>query len=168
VVMIVTMIVNISVTKYESKRAKELNSPILAADAAHTMSDIFVSLGVILALVAAQLNFSILDVVASMAIVAFIFKAGFNIIMTHLGTLVDAMVLDPALIERAVLTVPGVVSCHKIRSRGTADHIFLDLHVQVPGHLTVEEGHKIAYAVEERLKSDVNGLIDVVVHIEEA
>lgn len=167
-VMAVTLVVNIIITTYEKKKAKELNSKLLAADAAHTLSDIFVSTGVVIALVAAQFQIYLVDAIASLFIVGFIFKAGFGIIMSNLGTLVDAAVLDPDYIERIVRSVPGVVSCHKIRSRGMQDHIFLDLHVQVPGHLTVEEGHKIAFAVEAKIKAQAEGVMDVVVHIEEA
>jgi cation diffusion facilitator family transporter len=167
-VMAVTVLINILVTTYEKRKAAELKSKLLAADAAHTLSDIFVSLGVVVALIAAQFHFYIIDLLASLVIVAFIFKAGFGIIMSNLGTLVDAAVLDPEFIERIVLSVPGVISCHKIRSRGMQDHIFLDLHVQVPGHLTVEEGHQIAFAVESKIKKQADGVIDVVVHIEEA
>lgn len=166
-VMTITLLVNFFVTTYEKRKAKELNSKLLAADAAHTLSDIFVSLGVVAALIAAQFQVYVIDVIASIAIVGFIFKAGFGIIMSNLGTLVDAAVLDPEYIEKLVLSVPGVVSCHKIRSRGMHDHVFLDLHVQVPGHLTVEQGHKIAFAVEDKLKQQAEGVMDVVVHIEE-
>lgn len=167
-VMAVTLFVNVVVTIYERRKAKQLSSRLLAADAAHTLSDIFVSMGVVIALVAAQFQVYVVDAIASLLIVGFIFKAGFGIIMSNLGTLVDAAVLDPDFIERVVLAVPGVISCHKIRSRGMQDHVFLDLHVQVPGHLTVEEGHKIAFAVESKIKSQANGVMDVVVHIEEA
>lgn len=167
-VMAVTLVVNVVVTTYERRKAKQLGSRLLAADAAHTLSDIFVSMGVVIALVAAQFQVYVVDAIASLFIVGFIFKAGFGIIMSNLGTLVDAAVLDPDFIERVVLAVPGVISCHKIRSRGMQDHVFLDLHVQVPGHLTVEEGHKIAFAVESKIKSQANGVMDVVVHIEEA
>ncbi|MBZ0188318.1 MAG: hypothetical protein K8F91_18860, partial [Candidatus Obscuribacterales bacterium] len=100
-------------------------------------------------------------------IVVAIFKAGYGIITSNLGTLVDAVALDTTSVSDLVSSVDGVLSCHKIRSRGMQDHIFLDLHVQVPGCLSVEEGHKIAYAVEEKLKQNLEGVVDVVVHIEE-
>ena len=125
-------------------------------------------MGVVIALVAAQFQIYFVDVIASMIIVAFIFKAGYEIVSAQFGVLVDAAVLDPKEIEELVLEVPKVVSCHKIRTRGHQDHVFLDLHVQVPETLTVKEGHVVAYQVEESLKSHSCGIVDVVVHIEEA
>lgn len=167
VVMVSSIIISILVSRYETQKSKELSSKLLEADSKHTMSDVFVSVGVILSLVAVQFEFYAVDVIASLLIVLIIFKAGYEIIEAHLGILVDAVVLDPHNVKPIVLTVPGVMGCHKIRSRGLEDHIFIDLHVQVKGHLSVEEGHKIAYQVEDALMAEFPGVVDVVVHIEE-
>ena len=167
VVMVLSLVINVLVTWYERKKAKELGSTLLHADSEHTLSDIYVSLGVICSLVAAQFHFFVVDIVVSILIVLAILKAGLGIIEVHMGTLVDASVLSESDVENLVLSVPGVKSCHKIRSRGVADYIFIDLHVQVDGDLTVTEGHKIAYKVEDRLKNELEGVEDVIVHIEE-
>lgn len=166
-VMVLSIAVNIAVTLYERSKAKTLNSQLLKADSEHTLSDIYVSLSVIVAIFAAQFQLYLIDMVASLVIVIAIFKAGFGIITAHLGSLVDAVALDPELIRRLVLETPGVVSCHKIRSRGMPDHVFVDLHVQVSGDLTVEEAHKISTEVEKVLKEKADGVTDVVVHLEE-
>lgn len=167
IVMVASIVISLLVSNYEKRKAVKLNSSILAADAQHTMSDVYASIGVILALLAAQNQFFAIDLIASLIIVVAIFKAGYGIITSNLGTLVDAVALDTTSVSDLVSSVDGVLSCHKIRSRGMQDHIFLDLHVQVPGCLSVEEGHKIAYAVEEKLKQNLEGVVDVVVHIEE-
>ncbi|MCA9803367.1 MAG: cation transporter [Cyanobacteria bacterium HKST-UBA02] len=166
-VMIASIVISILVSKYEKSKAETLGSNLLAADAQHTMSDVYASLGVIAALLAAQMKINVIDLVASVVIVIAIFKAGYGIITANMGILVDAVVLDESEVEAIVCQVEGVISCHKVRSRGMKDHIFLDLHVQVPGHISVEEGHQIAYAVEERLKERLDGVVDVVVHIED-
>lgn len=166
-VMVATIIINILVSRYESKKGAELHSRLLEADSKHTLSDVFVSIGVIVSLLAVNFKFYFADVVASLLIVLFIFKAGYEIIQAHLGILVDAAALDPEEVKKLVLKVPGVLDCHKIRSRGLDDHIFIDLHVQVRGHITVEEGHKIAYQVEDLLMKEMGGVEDVMVHIEE-
>lgn len=167
VVMVVCIIINVLVSRYESKKGAELHSRLLEADSKHTLSDVFVSIGVIASLLAVNFKFYFVDVVASLLIVLVIFKAGYEIIQAHLGILVDAVALEPEEVETLVLKVPGVISCHKIRSRGLEDHVFIDLHVQVSGHISVEEGHKIAYQVEELLMKKISGVEDVMVHIEE-
>jgi cation diffusion facilitator family transporter len=166
-IMIGTAVINYLVSKYEAKQGAEFRSELLLADSKHTMSDLFVTGTVLVALVAVQLKAPALDVVASLIIVAFIFKAGYDIIIIHLGPLVDAAILAPDLVEKLVLEVPGVKSCHRIRSRGMKGHIFLDLHVQVPKHLSIEEAHQISFLVEDRLKSAVIGIADVLVHLED-
>ena len=70
-------------------------------------------------------------------------------------------------VEKEVLAVDGVVSCHKIRSRGMEDNIFIDLHVQVARHLTIEEAHHISFAVEDRLKDWDKRVFEVLVHMED-
>lgn len=167
VVMVACIIINVLVSRYESKKGAELHSRLLEADSKHTLSDVFVSIGVIASLLAVNFKFYFVDVVASLLIVLVIFKAGYEIIQAHLGILVDAAALEPEEVETLVLKVPGVISCHKIRSRGLEDHVFIDLHVQVSGHISVEEGHKIAYQVEELLMKEISGVEDVMVHIEE-
>lgn len=166
-IMIASIIISILVSRYEKSKAEALGSNLLAADAQHTMSDVYASLGVIAALLAAQMRITAIDLVASVVIVLAIFKAGYEIITANMGILVDAVAVDESEVEAIVSEVEGVIGCHKVRSRGMKDHIFLDLHVQVPGHISVEEGHQIAYAVEERLKESLQGVMDVVVHIED-
>lgn len=95
--MLGTTIVNFWVSTYEARRGKQLRSSLLIADSKHTFSDIYVSLAVMATLVAVQLRFPLLDIVSSLLILVVIFRAGYGIIMVHLGTLVDAAMLDPAL-----------------------------------------------------------------------
>ncbi len=166
-IMIGTGVINYFVSKYEAKKGAQFGSELLLADAKHTMSDLFVTGTVLSALVAVQLRAPALDIVASLIIVVFIFKSGYEIITTHLGSLVDAAILAPDLVEKLVLAVPGVKSCHRIRSRGMKGQIFLDLHVQVPKHLSIEEAHQISFLVEDKLKSADAGIVDVLVHIED-
>lgn len=167
VVMITTMVINIFVSRYEQRKATELNNALLSADAKHTATDVFVTLTVIITLIANQLHQPILDLVGSFIIVGIVLRAGFQIVATHIGYLVDEAVLDPKEVTALVLQVPGVQGCHKIRSRGTHDHIFMDLHVQVNKDLSVEEAHEISFAVEEKLKQSYDGFVDVLVHIED-
>jgi cation diffusion facilitator family transporter len=163
----VNLVVSAATSRYETRKGRELDNQLLLADAQHTASDVFTSLSVLAALIAVELEAPVLDVVAAVAIVALIFRAGYRIILTHLGALVDAAVLDPGEVREAVLAVPGVVGCAGIRSRGPTDHVFIDLRVQVGGALSVEEGHRIAHEVEDRLRERFAPKIaEVLVHIE--
>jgi cation diffusion facilitator family transporter len=167
VIMFSTIGVNMFVSWYERRRARELRSGLLMADSQHTLSDMYTSWAVVASLVAIQMQMPIIDIVASIIIIGFILRAGFLIVMSEMGSLVDEAKLDPVQVEQLVLEVPGVRSCHKIRSRGMQDHIFLDLHVQVDKNMTMENAHEISFQVEKNIKSKVRGVVDVLVHLED-
>jgi cation diffusion facilitator family transporter len=167
VILLVTAAINVAVSYYERKRGTELNSPLLLADSQHTLSDVFVSGAVLVSLAAIQLSYPVVDVIGSLLVVVVILRAGFGIIVANLGSLVDAAMLDPAFIESIVLSVPGVSGCHRIRSRGLQDSIFIDLHVQVSPALSIQEAHAISTLVEQTIKQRAGGVVDVLVHIEE-
>ena len=65
-------------------------------------------------------------------------------------------------------TVPGVVACHAVRTRGPESHVYVDLHVQVAPDTTVQRGHAIAHEVEAALRKAFGQITDVVVHLEPA
>ena len=79
--------------------------------------------------------------------------------------LADSAVIDVAAVEKIALSIEGVKSCHKIRSRGTDQAIYLDLHIQVDGHLSLAEAHYLGHRVQDRLQEELE-IKDVVVHVE--
>ena len=165
VVMFVTMGINWAVSRYEQRQGKRLKSSVLLADSAHTRSDVYVSLSVIGGLVAIQLGWLWVDTVVALIIVVVIGKVGWEIIWRASNTLADSAVVDPAEVEKIALSVDGVKSCHKIRSRGTDLATYLDLHIQVDSHMSLAEAHYLSHQVQDRLQQDLD-LTDVVVHAE--
>jgi cation diffusion facilitator family transporter len=163
--MLVTMLVNWLVTRYEHRRGDELRSPILLADAAHTRSDIFVSLSVLAGLIAVKLGWPWIDAAVALVIVVVIGHTGWQIIRSASRVLSDTAVVDPATVAKIARSVEGVKSTHKIRSRGTDQAIYLDLHIQVDGSMAVEEAHRLGHLVQARLIEEL-GITDVVVHVE--
>lgn len=167
VIMITTMCINFAVMRYEHKQGKALKSDILIADSLHTRSDILTSLSVIITLVAIRMGLPLFDPIATLLISLFIVYAGIGIVKQSSSVLCDsAVIVDVNKISSLVLGVKGVKACHKIRTRGRPDDIYIDLHVQVHGHMHVDEAHKISYQIEEEIKRNIAGVTDVVVHIE--
>ena len=64
--------------------------------------------------------------------------------------------------------MPGVVRIEKCRTRKSGLGLFVEIHVEVDGDLTVRRGHEIAHAVSERLKACLLSVQNVVVHVEPA
>ncbi|MBU1726769.1 MAG: cation diffusion facilitator family transporter [Candidatus Omnitrophica bacterium] len=167
VIMIITLLVNLWVMNYEHRKGKTLKSDILISDSMHTKADIFTSLSVIVTLVVIKMGYPILDPIATIFISLFIFHAGYNILKESSAVLCDtAAIQDNKKIEGIVLDVKGVKTCHKIRTRGRPDDIYIDLHVQVNPDMHVDNAHKICYAIEEALKKNIPEITDVVVHVE--
>jgi len=164
-VMFVTMGINWAVSRYEHQQGERLKSSVLLADSAHTRSDIYVSLSVIGGLVAVQLGWPWVDTVVALIIVVVIGKVGWEIIRRASNTLADSAVVDPGEVEKIARTVDGVISCHKIRSRGTDLATYLDLHIQVDRHLSLADAHYLGHQVQDRLQQQLD-LTDVVVHVE--
>jgi len=168
ILMAATTSVNIFVTLYEKRKGKELSSEYLKADARHTLSDIYVSLGVIVSLVLTEIGLAYADALAGAVVGIFVAKAGFDIIKESAETLIDKSQVNPSEIIQAAECVDGVVECHDIRTRGTSDSIFVDLHCLVHPDLSVNNAHGIAHRVEEEIKQKFPAIVDVVVHVEPA
>ena len=166
-IMFITLAVNIWVVRYESAKGKSLQSDILISDSIHTKADIFTSLSVIIALVAVKIGLPVIDPVATIIVSGFIAMTGWKIAKESSAVLCDSTVIsDNKKIVDIVLGVRGVKNCHKIRTRGRQDDIYIDLHVQVNPDMHVDNAHRISYAIEEAIKKNIPAVTDVVVHIE--
>lgn len=165
-VMLAGMGVNVLVTRYETRRGRELRSQILLADALHTRADIYASGAVLASLAAARFGYPAVDPVAALLLVGLILRATWTIVGQNLDTLADAAPISPAQIEAVVQDIPGVRGCHKVRTRGVQDDIHVDLHIQVDPGLDIEAAHALSHQVKERILDRVPAVVDVVVHTE--
>jgi cation diffusion facilitator family transporter len=167
-IMVVTMLINIFVAIYETKKGRELKSDFLIADALHTKSDILASSAVIVSLVFVKLGYPIADSIVGLIIAFFIARMGYEILKKATGTLVDTVIIDTSVIESIVNQVDGIACCTNIRTRGTANAIYLDMTVFVAPDMTIEEAHKRVDSIEALIKEEIPTIVDVVVHIEPA
>jgi cation diffusion facilitator family transporter len=166
VVMIGTVLVNLAVTTYERRKGRALASEVLVADAMHTRSDVYTSLGVIAALVGMKLGYPVLDPLAALIVVGFIAHAGWEIAISTSNVLADRVVIEEDELRQVVLGVPGVLGCHRIRTRGAADHVFLDLHVWMARDLRLDDAHDTSHIVKDRLIERFPQIADAIIHIE--
>ena len=164
--MAVTLLVNIGVVTYEMRAGRRLNSELLMADAKHTRSDVLTSIAVLGALFGVWSGYPILDPVASLLVAGFIGHAGWSIAMDASSILSDEIVIAERDVRGVVQSVPEVIGCEKIRTRGSADHVFLDLHLWLDGRTPLEDAHATSHIVKDRLMAKFPELADVVIHIE--
>jgi cation diffusion facilitator family transporter len=165
-IMIMTTGVNIFVMLYEKRKGKQLGSEFLIADAKHTKSDILVSLTVIASLVFSRMGYPHADVIVGLIITIFIARIGYEILKDASNVLVDTVCLNTRSVESLVNSLDGVRGCHDIRTRGSENSIYLDLHVLVGRNLSTEKSHEIADSIEETIKREFPSVVDIVVHVE--
>lgn len=167
IVMVVTLIVNFFVCTYEFRKGKSLDSLILISDSAHTRSDIYVSIGVLAALIGIKIGLPpIIDPIASIIVAFFILHAALEIFQETNGILVDKVAIDEELIKQKAMRFDHVCNVHKIRSRGSLANLYIDMHVMVDPEMSVAESHHLIHEIEIRIREEVNETAQVIVHIE--
>lgn len=166
VVMASTILVNLVVTWYERRAGERLSSEVLLADAMHTRSDVWTSLAVIAALAGAALGYPMLDPIAALVVVVFIGHAAWEIFKSTSEVLSDHIVIHEDEVRRVVMSVPRVMGCHAIRTRGSRDYVFLDLHIWMGSETRLDEAHEISHVVKDRLMAQFPEIGDAIIHLE--
>jgi cation diffusion facilitator family transporter len=161
-----TLLVNVAVVFYERSAGRRLQSEVLLADAHHTMSDLMTSLTVIAALIGVNLGYTWLDPIAALVVAAFIGYACWEIFQSTSGILADQIVIPEEEISEVVQSVPEVLGSHHVRTRGTSDFVFLDLHIWMKADMPLDEAHRISHVVKDRLMARFPQIKDAIIHIE--
>jgi cation diffusion facilitator family transporter len=165
-IMLVTLAVNLYVVTYEEREGKRLNSEVLRADAKHTRSDVLTSGTVVIALIGVWRGYPLLDPLAALVVAVFIGRACWQIAKEASRILADEIVIAEDEVRAVVASVPEVVGCHQIRTRGPADYVFMDLHLWLDGQTLLDSAHATSHTVKDLLMRRFPHLVDVVIHIE--
>lgn len=166
VIMGATLAVNVGISAYEYIIGKRLKSSILVADSMHTRSDVYASIAVILGFLAVEAGYPLADPLIAVLITGLIVLTGLEIMKESSEVLLDKALIEESVIRKLAESVEGVCNCHRVRTRGTKGEMYIDLHVGVDSALSIDEAHKVGVAVEEKIKSSIDGVKDVVVHME--
>jgi cation diffusion facilitator family transporter len=164
--LLIVLGVNIFVAFYERNVGRRVGSPILIADATHTMSDVWVTISVMGGLIGIWwLNFQWLDVVLAFPVALLVFWSGWSVLKENLPWLVDQMAIAPEAIHAIALSVPGVINCHDIASRGVLGRqVFMEMHLIVDAP-DVETAHRITEEVEHQLEQRFSP-VRILIHVE--
>ena len=163
--LVFSLAVNIWVVWFETRSGKRLNSDLLLADALHTRTDVFITLGVLTGLALARAGLAWADPALALIVAVLVGRAGYQILRRSIPSLVDERAFDQATIQREAEGVNGVRSAYAIRSRRAGDHRFAELTIAVDGESNVANAHRIADQVEDRLRDSLQ-LDEVTVHVE--
>jgi cation diffusion facilitator family transporter len=165
VVMLGVFVANIGFAAWESRQARLLDSDLLRADARHTLSDIAVTLSVIVGWQLAARGVPWLDPLVTFGVALLILWLAYGLFRRAIPALVDSSAQNPDELRRAVRAVPGVREAVRVRSRYDGRTLRIDVAVTVDPDLSARAAHEIADAIEERLRARFDAR-DVVVHVE--
>jgi cation diffusion facilitator family transporter len=174
-VVIVSIVIDVSRSRALSRVAKKYGSQALEADALHFFTDIWSSAVVLVGLVgvrlAAAYNIPVLeraDTVAALGVAGISIWISLRLGKKTIGDLMDSV--PPALregVHQAARNVPGVLSVTQVRVRRSGPGAFADVTVAIGHSIPFESAHDITRRVEEQVRT-VLPKADVVVHAEPA
>jgi len=174
-IMAVSIVVNIFVSRYLLKVSRETDSLALEADAGHLTTDVISMLGVLIGLGVVRLaaalgrNLNILDPVVAILVSFLIMRTAYILTNKSFGGLVDVKLPEEeeTKIRQAITEHFGgeVVSFHRLRTRKAGSQRYIDLHLVMPKHISLEEAHVMC----DHLEKDVRDRLlrtDVTIHVE--
>jgi cation diffusion facilitator family transporter len=157
--------------RYVSREADSVESIVVYADAWHHRSDAITSLaaaiGITFTLVGGP-DFAFADDAAAIVAGLIIAWNGWRLLRPALNELMDAAPSASvvAQIRSAASKVPGVNAVEKCMVRKAGFQLFVDMHVEVDGAMTVQQAHQIAHLVKDKVRETVPSVRDVLVHVE--
>jgi len=162
--------VNLVVSHYLYRRARETDSPALAGDAAHLRTDAYTSLGVLVGLTLVQITGETwIDPVVALAIAVAIVYTGLKVVAGSWRVLVDEALPDEetTAIRDAIegFGDRGVAGYHELRTRRAGTRRYVDVHVQFRSGTTLEDAHAIAHELQDTIRDRIRGA-DVLIHLE--
>jgi cation diffusion facilitator family transporter len=165
-------VVNLAVSFWLNRQARELHSAALEGDAAHLRTDAWTSLGVVAGLSLVELTGETwIDPAVALVIAVAIVATGIRIVRGSWGVLVDARLPENemAAIDEAIrgFGPRGVVGYHQLRTRRAGARRYVDVHVQFAPGTTLEGAHATAHALEDVIRDRLHGA-DVLIHLEPA
>lgn len=163
-------LVNLGVAWWLLQAGRAHRSITLEADARHLLTDVWTSVGVLVAVGAVALTgWERLDPLIALVVAANIIRTGVELVRRSMLGLLDTA-LPPA--ERAA--VEGVleryrreagIETHALRTREAGARRFVSVHILVPGDWSVDRGHRLAEAIERDVRAALPGAT-VFTHLE--
>jgi len=167
VVIGLTVAITYFYSMYEKKMAIKLNSPSLMADAEHIKSDFYTALVVFVGVLGQYFGYAIIEKIAVVIVVYFIFHSGFEILKESIKVLLDAS-LDHESIDkiREILNNEELIEKTNTitgRNAGSFKFVHLDLKLKTD---SLKEAHAFSHKLEEKIKKEIPFVEKVIIHYE--
>ena len=154
-VMIFSIIATLLLLSFQKYVISKTNSTAIKADALHYKTDLWVNASVIVALVLTFYGWSHFDALFALGIAIFILYSAWSIIRESIDLLMDHELPDDERekIKNRVRSHDDVIGLHDLRTRQSGNTVFIQLHLELNGALSLSAAHTIADRVERDLVS---------------
>ncbi|MBO5157564.1 MAG: cation transporter [Prevotella sp.] len=157
--------------RFTVRVGRKYDSQAVMANAWHHRSDALSSIGTMVGVGGAIFlgpRWAVLDPIAAIVVSVFIIKASVDLIKKAIDELTDASL--PEITENEIMEIvekeEGVQEIHNLRTRRTGNNICIDMHVRMPGSITLFDAHQRSTNIERRLKDKYGRGTYVTVHLE--
>ena len=172
-VMALSAIVNLFVSWWLLRVARETDSRALEAEGYNLRTDVWGAAGVALGLAAALVTgWTVLDPIIAASIGLAILWTALRLISGSTRVLLDESLpageleLIERVIEGEIKSDPSIRGFHKLRARKSGSQRHIDFHLQLRAETTLGEAHKISDGLEERIRRNLPNS-DVLIHLED-
>ncbi len=170
-VLVVVVIVKETLFRRVIQTGDKIGSSAMKTDAWHHRSDAITSVAAFVGIGIALLGgpgWESADDWAALLACGLIGVNGYQLLIPALQEALDAAPPEEiaARIRATASAVPGVAELDQCRIRKMGLDYYVDLHVGVNADLSVREGHRIAHAVKDAIRTEHPAVADVLVHIE--
>lgn len=159
------------VFRITKKVALKVDSKALEANAWHHRSDAFSSIGTAIGIGGAVLlgnGWAVLDPIAAVVVSVLIFITAFRLLRQASGELLEESLPKETedKIEEIVYQDKLVSDIHNLHTRRIGSIIAIEMHLRLPGNISLEEAHNHATAIEKALRSEFGNGTHIMLHIE--
>ena len=165
-ILLVVVVISYFFSKYEKRIGKEMNSPILIADADHGYIDVLSNIIVMISILLSTLGYH-LDKIATLIVVIFIVKTGVGILINGIKVLLDASVDYETLskTEKIILNAAQVIEINQLMGRNSGRFKFIEANIVIKTH-NLDKAHLIVDKIENQIKEEIVGIDHVLIHYE--
>ena len=168
---LLSVVLKETVFRYSMRKARQLESQAVEANAWHHRSDALSSVGTAIGIGGAIFlgqRWTVLDPVASVVVGLFIIKVSIDLLRKGIGDLTKHSLPDEVEAEmlQLVSSVEGVDEPHDLRTRRIGNHYAIELHILMDGNIPLSKAHDKASEVEELLRSHYGAETHIAVHVE--
>ena len=166
-ILIVTILIKIILTRYQSKVGKTFRSPGLRASAVDSLNDVLASSLSLVGVIGVQFGFPYIDGVAGILISFFILKSGYGIARENIDYLMGKAADEEIIIEIAnrALRVEGVEGINDLKSHYVGNKFHIEIHIEVDKNMSTKKSHDVGKEVQLSIES-IEEIQKVFVHID--